>query len=98
MILLRLPAEVLPVFRERIAETLPAARVARIERAIRELRGGKMNESAFHARQRGQGERWQAIQTLFDATRRRLGFTGFDDHRAETTFRRPTAQLGLWPG
>ena len=98
MIPLRLPAEVLPVFQERIRATLSAERVRKIEHAIQELRGGKMNEPAFGARFRGKGPRWSAIEALFDLHLRRLGLayerTGDDD--APTTFRRPTNQLGLF--
>ena len=101
MIMVRLPGEVLPVFRERINAELPPERVRKIEHAIEELRGGggRMNESRFGARFRGQGERWRAIETLFELNRRRLGFDtehmeGASD--APTTFVRPTRQLGLF--
>ncbi|KAB2910275.1 MAG: radical SAM protein [Kofleriaceae bacterium] len=120
MILVRLPGEVLPVFRERIHQELSPERVRKIEHAIEELRapvslrpgrpslggrpgGGRMNDSRFGARFRGQGERWRAIESLFELHRRRLGF---DDDRTEgsagkgddapTTFVRPTRQLGLF--
>lgn len=105
MILVRLPGEVLPVFRERIHQELSPERVRKIEHAIEELRGGggRMNDSRFGARFRGQGERWRAIESLFELHRRRLGF---DDERTEgsvgegdersTTFVRPTRQLGLF--
>jgi DNA repair photolyase len=98
MVLLRLPREVLPVFRERIREVLPAERVRRIERAIVELRGGRgaMNEPAFHERFRGQGERWRAIEALFALHHRRLGFADEPAADAPTTFRRPTRQLALF--
>ncbi len=96
---LRLPSEVLPVFQERIRDTLPAERVRKIEHAVEEMRGGKMNESEFGARFRGKGARWAAISAMFELHRRRLGF-GDDPDRpdddAATTFRRPTRQLGLF--
>jgi DNA repair photolyase len=102
MIMVRLPGEVLPVFRERINQELSPERVRKIEHAIEELRGGggRMNDSRFGARFRGQGERWRAIESLFELHRRRLGF---DEERTEgmgddapTTFVRPTRQLGLF--
>ncbi len=102
IIMLRLPGEVLPVFRERIAAELAPERVRKIEHAIQELRGGTgtMNDSRFGARFRGQGPRWRAIEALFDLHRRRLGFaSGREDDgdaAAPTTFRRPTRQLGLF--
>lgn len=101
MILLRLPGEVLPVFRERVAAELPPERVRKIEHAIQELRGGsgKMNESEFGKRFVGQGERWKAIEAMFELHRRRLGYF-LDDERyddaAPSTFQRPTRQLGLF--
>ncbi len=101
MVMLRLPREVLPVFRERITEALPPERVRRIEHAVQELRGGKMNESSFGARFRGDGPRWQMIEAVFELHRRRLGFNvehGMTDSMRDptVTFQRPTAQLGLF--
>jgi DNA repair photolyase len=99
MTMLRLPLEVRPVFQERIRETLAPERVRRIEHAVVELRGGqgKMNESRWGDRFVGQGERWKAIEALFDLHYRRLGY-GEDDDQAEppTTFRRPKHQLDLF--
>jgi DNA repair photolyase len=70
--MVRLPGEVAPVFLERVREVLPQ-RAQRIENTIRELRGGGLNDSRFGARLRGRGPRWQAIQKLFELTRRRIG-------------------------
>lgn len=101
MVMLRLPAEVLPVFRERINEALPPERVRRIEHAVQELRGGKMNDANFGSRFRGSGPRWAMIESVFDLHRRRLGFDvahGMTDSMRDPspTFKRPTAQLGLF--
>lgn len=96
MILLRLPAQVLPVFRERIRVALPAERVARIERAIAEVRGGKLSESRFHARHCGTGTRWKVIESMFEQTCRRFGMNVQPVDQSPSTFRRPRAQLTLW--
>jgi DNA repair photolyase len=98
MTLLRLPLEVRPVFQQRIRETLLPERVRRIENAVVELRGGtgKMNEARFGDRFVGQGERWKAIEALFDIHYRRLGFDDGDDAPEPTTFRRPKNQLDLF--
>ncbi len=72
MICLRLPLEVLPVFRERIEEAFPR-RAGKILGGIRDVRGGKMNESAFGARMCGSGPRWEAVKKLFEIHSRRLG-------------------------
>jgi DNA repair photolyase len=71
--LVRLPQEVLPVFRERLAEAFPE-RARKVESAIRELRGGRWNESRFGARMRGEGPRWEAVRRLFEIHCRRLGY------------------------
>jgi DNA repair photolyase len=69
---LRLPAEVLPVFRERLEQAFPG-RAKKVLDAVRELRGGRLNEPSFGARMRGLGPRWQAVHDLFTLTCRRLG-------------------------
>jgi DNA repair photolyase len=72
MTLLRLPAEVLPVFRERVAEVLPE-RAKHIESAILDMRGGQMYRSEFGERMRGHGPRWDAVERLFEIHCRRNG-------------------------
>jgi len=71
--LVRLAGQTLPVFRERLQQAYPQ-RASKIWSAIREVRGGKFNESQFHERMRGVGPRWDAIRNLFDLECRRLGF------------------------
>lgn len=82
MTLLRLPAEVLPVFRERLSEALPE-RAKKIESAILDMRGGKMNDSTFGHRMSGSGPRWEAVERLFDIHCKRLGLA----ERDATVFR-----------
>jgi len=72
MTLLRLPAEVLPVFQERVAAVMPE-RARKIESAIRDVREGRMNQSAFGSRMSGSGARWNTIEQLFDIHCRRFG-------------------------
>jgi len=72
MTLLRLAAEVLPVFRERIAEAFPE-RAKHIESAILDMRGGRMNNSDFGERMHGAGPRWEAVSRLFDIHCKRNG-------------------------
>ena len=93
---LRLAAEVLPVFEERLQEAYPL-RVNKVKNAVLELRGGKMNESAFGARFSGQGPRWAMIEKLFDAHCARLGLNK-DRISSDVppTFRRPNKQLSLF--
>lgn len=73
MTMVRLSGEVLPVFEERLREAFPG-RAARVLGAIREVRGGALNEARYGARLRGEGPRWEAIEGLFRLHARRLGY------------------------
>ena len=86
MTLVRLPAEVLPVFRERLASAFPE-RVRKVENGLREMKLGVFNRSDFGVRMRGSGPRWEALEQLFEIQCRRLGL-----NRAEE--RRPAAKQG----
>jgi DNA repair photolyase len=79
--LLRLPAEVLPVFRERLHESFPE-RARKIESAIRDMRGGEMNQSAFGRRMSGRGPRWDAVERLFEIHCRRFGINVTEGYAA----------------
>jgi DNA repair photolyase len=63
---------VLPVFRERLASAFPE-RVRKVENALREMKLGAWNRSAFGERMRGSGPRWEALEQLFEIQCRRLG-------------------------
>jgi DNA repair photolyase len=99
----RLPAEVKPVFFERLERAYPH-RVAKVESALLQIRGGKLNESRFVERMTGLGPRWEAIRALFEAHCRRLGLNvsmeGDDEDEPDpdppTTFRRPSRQGELF--
>jgi DNA repair photolyase len=93
--LLRLPAEVLPVFEERLSAAFPD-RAARVWSNLEQARGGKRNESRFGARMEGVGPRWDAIAGLFEVECRRLGFNRDAEERKPrtSTFRRPAPAQG----
>ena len=93
--LLRLPAEVREVFLTRLAEACPS-RYDKINNAIQELRGGKYNNSEWGNRMRGEGERWKAIEWLFDQTCQRLGLNRREPEATVPGFRRPREQLSLF--
>lgn len=96
--MLRLPAEVLPVFESRLEKEFPE-RAQKVKNAVLEIRGGKMNNSAFGARMSGTGARWAAIEGLFAVHCKRLGLNRDDMGAADprpTTFRRPTRQGTLF--
>lgn len=91
---LRLPGEVAPVFEERLRAAFPL-RADKVLNAVRELRGGQLNDGRFGARMRGQGPRWAATRALFDAHCRRLGLHTGEQIDPPRTFRRPGEQLRL---
>lgn len=95
--LLRLPAEVLPVFEERLGQAF-SGRARRVLHAVEDVRGGKRNESAFGKRMHGTGPRWDAIEALFEAQCRRLGLNAREDPEARSGSRRPGRQAVLFPG
>jgi len=76
-ILLRLPAEVRPVFEQRLEAAFPE-RARKVLSALREMRGGTLYRADFGTRMRGAGARWDAVQQLFQVQCRRLGL----DHDA----------------
>jgi len=94
--LLRLPAETLPVFEERLQESFPL-RAQKILHAIEEVRGGRRNDSRFGSRMHGAGPRWEAIERVFDVETRRLGFRDDSDDvpRSSSHIRSPR-QPGLF--
>jgi DNA repair photolyase len=95
---LRLPGEVSEVFFSSIRTALHPARVERIERGVRELRAGKLNDSGFGTRMSGQGARWHAIERLFEIQCRRhsLNREPLSRSAVPRTFRRPRRQLSLF--
>lgn len=72
LMLLRLPAEVGPIFEERLRASFPL-RADKVLGALREMRGGTLYDSSFGTRMRGSGERWRAVEQLFSLQCRRLG-------------------------
>jgi DNA repair photolyase len=86
---LRLPGSVEQVFVSRIEEALPL-RAERILSRVREARGGKLHESSFGKRHRGDGQYAASIQSLFQAMCARLGLNcEMELAPAQSTFRRP---------
>ena len=72
LVLLRLPAEVLEIFRQRLEETLPGEAEA-VLAALAEMRDGRLQDSRFGARMRGTGPRFAAVEDLFRLLCRRHG-------------------------
>ena len=94
-ILLRLPQEVGPVFDARMREAFPL-RYGKVMAAVREVRGGRLNESTFGARMVGKGARWEAVAQLFESQCRRLGLeTRHTPEDPPAPAQRPKRQLPL---
>jgi DNA repair photolyase len=72
-VLLRLPGHVKDVFESRLRATLPD-KADRVMSHVRQTRNGKLYDSTFGSRGRGQGTYAQAIGKLFANTASRLGY------------------------
>jgi DNA repair photolyase len=99
-VLLRLPAEVKPVFLERLKEAFPD-RFMKVVHGIQEMRDGAMYVSEFGKRGKGTGQRWEAIEWLFELSCKKLGLNEHDERQLykdapPTTFRRPGETLSLF--
>jgi DNA repair photolyase len=96
-VFLRLPGSVKQVFEQRLRESLPL-RADRVLNRVRDARGGKLYDSRWGVRGRGEGTYAEAARALFDATVKRLRMNeGFQCDLQADTFRRPgrASQLPL---
>ena len=88
-VLLRLPGSVKQVFEQRLRESLPL-RADRVLNRVRDARGGKLYDSRWGVRGRGEGTYAEVARALFDATVKRLRMNeGFQCDLQVDTFRRP---------
>lgn len=94
---LRLPHGVADLFTNWLERHFPD-RKEKVLNRIREMRGGKLNESAFGARMRGEGIFARQIGALFEVACRRAGLARELPALSTAAFRRPDAggQLGLF--
>ncbi|MBK8526670.1 MAG: PA0069 family radical SAM protein [Rubrivivax sp.] len=86
-IVLRLPWEVNPLFQDWLQQHVPE-RAARIMSRVREMRGGKDNETQFGARMSGQGVWAQLLRQRFHKATVRLGLNRQRVELDLTRFRR----------
>jgi DNA repair photolyase len=98
-VLLRLPHEVAPLFREWLAEHHPE-RAKHVMSLIAQARGGKDYDSRFGVRMRGTGPYAQLLRARFELASRKLGFeSGRVRHELNTHLfrppRPPTPQLSF---
>jgi len=98
LVMLRLPGSVRAVFLERMQRDLPL-QAEKVVSRIKEVRGGKLYDSRWGTRGRGEGVYADAVQALFAATTRRLGMNeSWPEEEKTSTFSRPSErrQLGLF--
>jgi DNA repair photolyase len=96
--MLRLPLEVAPLFRDWLATHYPL-RAAHVMSLVRQIRGGKDNESQFGTRMGGQGEFADLIRRRFALACKRLDLNTDRDAPLDTSRFRPpgaAAQLDLF--
>jgi DNA repair photolyase len=92
-VLVRLPREVAPLFREWLDTHYPQ-RAAHVMSLIRQMRGGQDYDAAFGTRMRGNGEFAALLGKRFDIACRRLGLNRGREHTGlDTTRFRPPAQV-----
>ena len=92
-IVLRLPWEVNPLFQQWLDQHVPE-RAARIMARVREMRGGKDNDSRFGSRMTGQGVWAELLRQRVNKACARLGLTRQRVELDLTLFRPPTRQAG----
>jgi len=95
-VMLRLPYAVAPLFERWLEVHFPESKTKVLHR-IREMRGGKLYDSRWGLRGRGEGRYAEQIARLFKVARRKAGYP--ETHSSLTTeyFRRPSGpQLELF--
>jgi DNA repair photolyase len=94
-VMLRLPHAVAPLFEQWLGTHFPD-RKEKVLHRIREIRGGKLYDSAFGKRMSGEGIFATQIDSLFEVACRKHGLTGRIPELSTASFRRPAgAQLSL---
>ena len=96
-VLLRLPHEVAPLFRDWLAVHYPQ-KAEHVMSLVQQMRGGKDYDATFGRRQRGTGEFADLIATRFRLACQRLGYNAEREPLDATRFRPPraTPQLDLF--
>ena len=92
------PHQVRDVFLEWLRRERPD-RAARVENAIRDARGGALNDARWGKRMRGEGERLDQIGETFNLFTRRLGLDAPLADLDSSRFRPPAGtngQMSLW--
>ena len=74
-VMLRLPHGVKELFETWLEQHFPEKKEKVLGR-VRDMRGGKLNDSHFGTRMKGEGPMAELIAQVFETTKRRLGFPG----------------------
>jgi hypothetical protein len=69
-------------------------REQKIVSALKDMRGGGLQESRFGARMSGSGPRWEAVRGLFDLQCRRLGLNPRAEAKAFEEPMKPQGKQG----
>jgi DNA repair photolyase len=94
--LVRLPHGVGPLFEQWLAQHAPT-RKAKVLHRIQAIHGGKVHDSRFGVRMRGEGIFAEQTRALFALACRKAGLTGKGPTLSTAAFRRPAgAQLSLF--
>jgi len=95
-ILLRLPGAVAPLFEDWLERVMPDQK-DKIIRRIKEVRSGRLNDSRFGHRMRGEGIWAQTLTQLFEVTCRRYKLNQLSQPlRTDQFIRNPSNQLSLF--
>ncbi len=94
-VMLRLPYGVKNLFQDWLKQHFPD-RKEKILHRIESIRGGKLNETSFGKRMRGEGIFAEQIAKLFQISCKKAGIMGKDLKLSIDSFRRPNQQLGLF--
>jgi DNA repair photolyase len=95
--MLRLPHGVAALFDAWLAEHAPAQRTKVLGR-IRDVRGGRLNQSAYGTRMRGEGPLADLDVQMFRAARARVGLADDPPALSSAAFRRPSRIGPLFDG
>lgn len=88
---LRLPLAVAPLFEQWLDHHAPD-RKAKVLHRLRDLRGGRINDSRFGSRMRGEGVFADMIHQLFTTASRKAGLEGRGPDFSTAAFRRPSGR------
>ncbi|MEA3186304.1 MAG: hypothetical protein QOD99_134 [Chthoniobacter sp.] len=92
---IRLPWAVAPIFSNWLDRHFPD-RKEKILGRVRDMRGGKLNDSRFGSRMRGEGFYAEQMRALYEVAHRKAGFKNAEIKLSTASFRVPTDQLSLF--